>query len=439
MDFENLPLPGSPLALVETYIEYDGPRTFALRATTGEQPFYFVNAVDEDERSLILLAVRVSEDRFKAVRAGVVPFRAAFTDAGLGELFTVVCRWGDDGEAGFSAEVTRSSSLTDQDLPSPEARLDLPTATVEPFERQSVLPMSRAQNRTILAVELNPHGSNITEFPSKNFGEFSVALSGEVDALRLEAQGSRGDFRLRPSIVGMRAASFVVLFAFETDTIDEPIEWTGPIVDGLNDLLIAAANPDTTVLLESLSAHINSVRTKFREILGSLAAVDSGIELTSVVAGASVERHSSLDAAGVRRAQQAILHVEPAKSYMEVRRGVLVGLNVSTRRFELWDSSTAQRYKGYVDPPVIAQAHGLVVGGSEFLAARIRVEIPFAMEDDPGVEAEGARYYIEAIGVAPSKADKRSAIEWMEPEVAAESPDDPEPDDGGGLPVTNLP
>lgn len=418
MDFSALRLPGRPLALVETYIDYGGPRTFALRGRAGEMPYYFVNSVDEDEETgqLWLVAARVSAERFRAVRSGLVPFREAFTEAEIGELFRIVIDFDEEtGRPAFSTSPLRPDELGDSLLPSPAARLNLPTDTAEPFERQSLLPMSRARNRTIVAVELKSPDSNITEFPGKAFGEFSVAFSGEVDALRHELLRGHDDFRLRPSIVGLRAASFVVLYAFETEALAEPAEWSTPIIDGLNKLLAAAADPDTGVLLRTLSARSNAVRTKFRDMLAPLAAVGSGLELTSVVAYSDSEKHSALDAAGVRRAQQAILHVEPTVSHVEVRRGSLVGLNVRTRRFELFDSATAHTYKGYVDASVIAIANGLRVGGAEFIAARIRVEVPFAPEDEAESEVEGARYFIERLGTVRGGIEGHVVVDWIAP------------------------
>lgn len=87
IDVANLDLPYAPLSHLETYVAYEGPRTYAL-ASTDPEIFYVVNDVDENEETgeLLTLIVGVDRARFTAARSGGIPFRDVFTGAQHGTM-----------------------------------------------------------------------------------------------------------------------------------------------------------------------------------------------------------------------------------------------------------------------------------------------------------------------------------------------------------------
>lgn len=87
IDVANLDLPYAPLTHLETYVAWEGPRTYAL-ASTDPDIFYIVNDVDEDEVTgeLFTLIIVVDRARFAAARSGAIPFRDVFTGAQHGTM-----------------------------------------------------------------------------------------------------------------------------------------------------------------------------------------------------------------------------------------------------------------------------------------------------------------------------------------------------------------
>ena len=99
-------LPFGRLEVDETWLEFDGPRLFIARNRTG-QAFLF-NAIEEDESSIVYLAVPVSDQRRTMLRSGGVGLRAAFLRPEEGLVFRVECDYVED--------VVRVSAVTPEAL-----------------------------------------------------------------------------------------------------------------------------------------------------------------------------------------------------------------------------------------------------------------------------------------------------------------------------------
>lgn len=413
MDFESLDLVGGPFEPVETYVYYEGRRTFAMRSTTWPEFYYVVNTVDEDEEtgSLTNLAVAVNGDRFRAIRSGTVPFREAFATAQRGTLSVIEWHWDDD----IVHPAIRSIDAGDLPaawLPAPGVRLDLPTHTVVSFKRDALVSLADAQSRSVFAVEVETAGARITEFPARNAGELQIALDGEIIALAKEfTAGSKSVAakEIRASVLELQAASFVLVMAIDTPgALVEPTEVTNAVFTQLNSLITAVAAGDSAAFLVELKKHGPTVRNRFKDMLRPLSAVGSGIALSSVVANSRTVVRAAATPDHVRSAVEAIDNVEPDVSTIDIRRGVLTGLVLRTQRFEVVDSATMAIYKGYMTDDVAGDANGLSVGDHSFVTASIRVMVPFTNDDDDNT---GVKYILESIArfdpaSAPPEADK---------------------------------
>jgi hypothetical protein len=398
MDFENLPLFGSPLEHVETYVYYDGRRTFSMRSLAFRDLYYLVNTVDDDEENgdLITLLVALDGERFKAVRSGLVDLSDAFVRSDVNALYTAIWSFSEDGVAPRAqVEPITPDELPEHWLPRAGVGLNLPTATVEPFEESSLMDLSQKQQRSIFAFEIESEGARITEFPVRYSGEFQVAVSREVEALAGEvAKGKSALVRdLRPNFVGVKAASFVLLMAIDSPSLVEANEITNGVFERLNALIAAVASGNEQLFLEELKKHKAKARHQFRAMLEPLANAGSGLAMSSVVAFSTNLRRSSATAREVATALQAIQSAPPTIHQVEVRRGVLTGLILGTRVFVVVDAAGGKTYRGHMDATASEQADGLAVGNASFVTAVIRAEVEFASED----EESGTKYFLESI------------------------------------------
>lgn len=402
MNFETLDLFGKPFEIVETYVEYEGPRTFALRSAGFPDVYYFVNTVDEDDEdgTLTMLAVAVSGDRFRAVRGGVVGFRSVFTEARWNRLSVIV--WAPDPETHRmfpTISPIDGSALPERWLPTESAALNLSTDTVELYSPSYLTALSEAQSRTIFAVEIESQDTRITEFPAKQAGELQIALHREIDALARLRAASRGVRRdIRPSVVGVRAASFVIVLAIDAPGgMIEPTEVTTEVFRDLHRLIETASRDDKSDFLEELASRGSRVRHRFVDILEPLIAAGSGLTLWSSMAFTGAVERASLSPQEVRDAAEAIAGVEPATETIQIRRGTLLGLNIRLGRFEISDLARGETYAGYMTPDAAIAANGLSVGDHSFVRARVRSETLFAAS-----EADRVHFVLEDIARADS-------------------------------------
>lgn len=402
MDYESLPLLGAPFEPVETYVYFDGRQTFAMRSTVMSDLYYVVNTVDEDDagNTLTALAVAMNGDRFRAVRSGVVPFRDTFAKAAAFSLFRIVWTF-ERGVAAPSAEIElmRALDVPPAWLPAEGARLDLPTATAEPFVPNELVSLAEAQGRTIFAIEVETPCFRITGFPGRNSGELQTAVDSEVTALTKEVVGksNKGAHvqEIRASVIGLRAASFVVIMAIDSvGSMVEATDVTGKVFERLNALVASVGESDDAFLAE-MKEHGSTVRNRFLDMLKAVSTAGSGLAISSVVAHTQSVQRRSASPERVRSAMDAISNVEPERDHITVERGILTGLVLRRKRFEIVDAANPKNppWQGEMTPEAAKDANGLRVGDDSFVKARIRVEVPFAGED----ETTGTKYYLESI------------------------------------------
>ena len=408
MEFESLDLFGSPFEIVETYVYYDGPQTFSMRSLLMRDLYYFVNTADVSDDSITALAVAVSGDRFRAVRSGLVAFRQAFVESSAHALSKIIWTWSDSDEVSIRIEELAADAAPDSWLPTWEARLDLPTDTGRRFDEAELVSLSTSQNRTIFALEVAAAKYQTTELPARASGELQLFLAAGVDALAREtAQRTKRDPKLRPvsskssgvtrhmtpMSIGTRAASYVFLMAIDSDGAIEATEVTAPIFQSFNALVSAVSSEDVATLLNAMKAHQPRVRSNFRKLLSALATIESGLSISAVVAHTQHVIRSSATASQVRSATRAIEMAKPKIRLIDIQRGLLTGLVIGTKVFVLSDLAAGVTYRGHMDDEAAAQANGLPVGDASYVSGRIRIETPFAADEN----GSGLVYFLETI------------------------------------------
>jgi len=371
-----------------------------MRSTFIRDLYYVVNTVDEDEDAGVLttLAVAMPNERFQAMRSGLIPFRAVFVEAPDGMMSRIDWLWTENDERIARIIPTRARDLPTEWLPSIEARLSLPTATVEPFEESKIVALSAAQDRTIFALEVERDSATITEFPARSAGALQLAVDGAVTSLAKESIGGELTDAVREmsvSVLDLQAASFVLVLAIESPALFEVTDITSIVFENISSFVDSVASGQDEAMLAELKRHTQTTRNRFRDILRPLAAEGSGLAVTSVVAHTNQARSSSADSESVRAAVEFIENLKPEVSYVEVRRGTLTGLVLRTKRFEIVDVGAAgQTYKGEMTEDVAQRANGLSVGNESFVNALIRVEKPLTNDE---TDLNGIKYYLESI------------------------------------------
>lgn len=391
IDYSRLDIVGAPLDHLETYVYYDGPRAFALRSRTLPL-YYFANTIDEDEDTgtLVVLVAIASAERFRAIRSGIATFREAFTGAGQHELFRVTWTFSDESatDPHPSVELISPQSLSDTDLPREGARLRLRTDSADAFDLDELTRIANAEHRTVFALEMDSPRSNVTAFPARASGQVQIAAAGLVEALQRNVDGARSQLRrgLSPVVYGLRAASFVIVFALDRSDalIFEPTDITEPAFDDLRELIAAVGEEDTTRLVDLLEHHDAHTRNRLRDLLVPLSQVGSPLQIAIAPADGDTLLRASASRDAVGRAIEAMDSVPPKVEDVEIDRGILMGLVLRTRRFEIVDAATGATYKGYMTEDAATEANNAQVGDASYVQAVVREEIPFASADDPG-------------------------------------------------------
>lgn len=401
MNFDSLQLLGAPFELAETYVEYDGPRTFALRSLHLPGLYYIVNTVEvNDERGHVtMLAAVASVERFNAMRSGLVSFREVYTEAHANELFRIDWLWDDVlDDWGHSVTGIMPGSLGDDWLPREHVRLNVRTDTVERFRPADLVARASAELRTVFAVKVEHEGARITEFPARNAGQLQLAVDSAVTALSREYFGKKKSGKTRElhaSVLELRAASFVVVMGVESGgLLVEPTGAAEAVFDELTAFVGAVESQDAEQIMRTLKRHHSATRNALQRVLKPLAAVGSGLSISAALTGTEEIKAASAGPTSVKAAADLIDEAEPLISEVIVNRGALTGLFVRTRRFEVFDSATAATYKGRMSEGAAERANGLPVGDNSYVRATIRVETPFANDPD---ETEGVKYILEHI------------------------------------------
>lgn len=366
-------LPRSGLGRVridEVFLRFDGPRLFSAINEAGQR--YIGVFVEETDDAEIFLYAPVSEDRYRAIRSGALPLRAAFSDAQDGRVFVVTS---STEEAGQVVEERGSETVPKDWLPDEDATLGVPTPTLPRFDPKELLIRAQAIGRTVAAIRLEA-ASIRTEYPLRPLGEVMQLVQDNLDALAQEVAGKPtptgpvqqeilSDVEL--AFVGAETTSFVLLVTSRA----EAQLFEGPLLLSALELLarVVEAGGDEEQLRETLaSLHARAIG-RYRDLLEELEDVGSGISVYVATAGrdliqAELTRDQVVENLHVVRESQAV----PAEE-LEVE-GILIGVNVRTRVFELLDD-TGDRYSG----KVIEQARNEIFGlttGERYRAAILR-------------------------------------------------------------------
>jgi hypothetical protein len=202
-----------PLNIFEVYEEYDGPRLFSCRTTTGSYFLALWTGETHDSDQYILLAV--SPRRLEFIRAGEIQLRAAFLEPEDGQLGRLSVSRRDDVSAQYEVIPTR---LVDTDLlPSSGERLAMPGEPL-PLTQSSTPEASRALKREIVDLRFrsDKHDRQLSfSRMAKCLTAFQRLLSQTGKQLSLGKQNRTfRDFLKNTTLLDVLPGSLVIRLAF---------------------------------------------------------------------------------------------------------------------------------------------------------------------------------------------------------------------------------
>lgn len=364
------------LQISEVFFEYDGPRLFLAQNRAGN--LYLANCVDEDEDegTETYLYVSVSSERMNLVRSGYLTLRDAFTHAEDSFVYDITAQYGVS-EPHNQLRTVPVNEIPDEWLPLADARLEVATETLPSFDPEKFKSDSEVAFRTRIALEIFPVDMLRTEVSLRSMSRLAGSFQDAIDSLAQEDVGratKRGvipDEILQDSelvFTEALAASFVMILAPKTSPTLLGNDLINRSTERLLELLRAAESQ--AHLTELLSKYGVRAQSKFRGLLTILSDDETG-------AGVFLADHlgqmtvAKIGLESVRSALSIIDSRNPDSEKVELARVTLVGVNLRTGIFEIFDNSSAQRYSGQMEPEAKKQISGLPTGEENFYTASI--------------------------------------------------------------------
>lgn len=375
------------LEIDEVYVDYEGPRFFCAVSRSGRR--YLALHIDESETSDIYLYLPISDDRFKIVRSGGLSVRTAFVEPEDGRLYTVTA----DYSSGLNMiDAVSVNELTSDQLPAADVSLSISTATRPTFKSDQLAVKSGRERRTFLAFEIEPATMLRTELPLRSLSRIAGTLQDTIDALAQEVAGRptpRGMIPqdiLRDSELVFResqAASFVLVAASASQAGHEDRLMESQLLEHSCERLVGLLNesesPDR--LRDLVGSYGVRVRAKYRALLEAL--LDEGTGVSAFVATEFGHGFSgSLKPAEVKANLGLLREIGTEVVSNHLERVNIVGVNLRTGSFELYDSREDKKYSGRMELDARDQIAGLPTGFEHFYSADLLAQEQYSNFSD---------------------------------------------------------
>lgn len=381
MIFQPQDLSLGTLELLEVYDYFDEPLFFACM-NEREQRFIGLLAASSAESKTWLYAP-ASLGRLSALREGKLPTYDIFRGVEGSALFRAT--W-DRADRRWDAIWVNASSVPDVQLPEPGVLLDL-----EPEEESHELPdvarRSQQIRRDVIAVRI--------KLPHRNDHEAPASLIGPLITRLQQTLNSIGQFTLaRPTVRAPIPArvlervqfdfvsTFPGSFGIELHA-HAPSDLFGdsPVVAVVSQFLsLIESTKDADALRSKVAELSGRLPSKYEELLNTLSAVESvDVSWGSPKAGAGGQASLTMaHVTGGLRLLSTLDRREP-KIYTVVAK--LIGINVRTKTYELYDEVEHAKYAGRIDDDAMGATSTATV--NRVYSALIRETIEVGHSSEP--------------------------------------------------------
>jgi hypothetical protein len=317
------------LSVGEVFVYYDIPRLFVAESPSGQK--FLVNCLDSDDASDTWILSAVSERRLFSLKDGNLSLIEAFTTPELGYLTEIV--------AEHSGSVVKSRRRTPEDLSAaelPDAGVTLSAVYEEDSNRPNAAFLARTLNSNIVLLDLYPKQIK-KEAPAKVVGKvlstFEDYVSIKLGRLNLPA--------FQVNMVGTYQSSFGIEIAVRGE--DERI------AEVLKDAVRELGKAEKTDSFESEMVGVEDQEVDaMRKFLSELKHAKSDLKLET---SSKSDLESTVASVPLVKVREAIKKLKrTAVIRLDNRRveGELVGLSLTSHRFELIDKRLGIVYKGSV-------------------------------------------------------------------------------------------
>lgn len=329
------------LVIEETFLYFDGPRLFVAENAAGQK--FLINCLDSDDLQDYWLSSAISERRLFALKDGVLPLREAFSVPELG----YVIRFSTTRDGVLRQhQIIQPNELHADDLPDPEVFLR--GELVERTTTDAVF-LAKRLNTDVVLLHLYP-GLKIFEASVRAVGKvlssFEDYLSSKISRLQAGTENASTAFQV--NMLGTFAGSFGLELSVRGG--DPRI---GTIVkDAVDDLSFAA---DPHELEEKMAGVRDEEVASLKKFLSEIkrAGSDLKIEAASRTDTEAISVEVSLPK--VRAAIKSLKREPSVGKTTKTLVAELVGINLRSRRFEIFDVESRETFTGAIDAVIFQE------------------------------------------------------------------------------------
>lgn len=312
----------------EIFDFYDGPKFYSCEDRLGQ--LFIVYWVEENEDSNSWLYLRISQDRYRALKNGAIPIAASLADPEEGFSY-LVKTYGDH----YSVTELTKSEIAFEWLPDASDVLCIPTATL-PEKSKSAHQLSESINRQVLDLAFEKLNHSF-EFGCGKLGKLLDAIQNALYALasdqhtNIRRVSEETKVNSEFFVTGVFASSFGVRLQPRSNYF-MPEDDSMRAAEALSNLLTDSAVPE--VLAEQLKTFNVLTRSRFKHLVKVL--VDSEVSLKTdwgSPSGKSVTSRTSFNE--LLQTLNLLEHTDEAVSQKSERQGKLVGVDVESDFFAI--------------------------------------------------------------------------------------------------------
>lgn len=314
------------LTPLEVFDYYDGPRFYSCRDDVGQ--LYLVYWADESEAGTSWLYVRVSSDRYGALKRGDVAIADALSKPEDGTVLIVIA-----GREQFVVHQLTPAEIDPEWLPEAHDRLSIEHVALPP-KANSAGDLAPRVLRQVFDVAFEK-ASNTYEMAAGKLGRLLDALQNTVYALSCDP---KSDIRRVPEetkqrselmVTGLFASSFGVRLQTKGASLFEADE-TEQALRTLADLIAAVADPE--MLADDLHRLNILARSRFKHLLKVM--VDSQVSVKADWGAPHGDgRQARASFAEIARSLEKLESSDDATSQVIERSVRLVGVDVKSDFF----------------------------------------------------------------------------------------------------------
>ncbi|HUU57416.1 MAG TPA: DUF6575 domain-containing protein [bacterium] len=339
------------LEIIEVYAYYDEAVLYV--AHNERDRLFLVTLADDTEDVKNWLYAPMSDRRFNEVRSGGIELRQAFKAAEGGYVYTVSRQKKKEGA--YAGKWVKTGDLSDNELPEEGVRLDLPTVTIQPREPIDVVRNAQQINKEVLSLAFNFKDSFRTEAPAGLLGQLLDSFQQVAIAVGQTKLG-KGTLRglVPANIVNQMTLSvagiFPSSFAVELHANKEAdLFGVSPVAEALEEVFrlfeSSYSNEELIAVLRDLKGRTPQ---KYKQFLERFEGGVSSLEARWGSPVKKLEQIARVTDEIAFNAVKTISEMEPSEPIEYTFLGRLIGINIRTKIYEVWDVAENRKYSGKI-------------------------------------------------------------------------------------------